>query len=120
MPEYNPTIHEPVIIDPKAFAFVTAYVSLDSDSFGNLYQSAIRSGYSQSYARIVGRYFPKHRIKKLLLDMEKPLAQSIVKDLQAHPEEYYRPSKRAEKRMRTEANRRFKELEVELRLLDIE
>lgn len=120
MPVYDPDIHDPIIIDPQAYAFVQALTDIDSPSFGNLYQSAVRSGYTQSYARIVGRYFPKHRIKKLMRDMEKPLAQSILKDLQAHPEEYYRPSKRAEKRMKTEANRRFQELEAELRLLDIE
>lgn len=78
MPEYNPDTHDPIIVDLQAFAFVRAYTNLDSDSFVNMYQSAIHAGYSHNYPRVIGHYFPKRRIKKLIKNMQNPLGKALA------------------------------------------
>lgn len=83
--------------------------------------SAIQAGYSHSYARVIGHYFPKHRIKKLIKNMQNPLGKALAKNMKDNPESYsYRPSVREQKRMKAAANRRWREFEAEARLLGIE
>ena len=56
MPEYNPAIHGVIEINFYETRFVKAYTDIDSTTFGNAYQSAIKAGYSPSYARVIGHY----------------------------------------------------------------
>lgn len=114
MPEYNPAIHDVIEINFYETRFVKAYIDIDSATFGNAYQSAIQAGYSPSYARVIGHYYPKWRIKKALENMNNPLAQSLISD---ESDGEYTPSKRELKRLRTEENRRFNEVKTEFELL---
>ncbi len=51
------TLHE--------FDFLRHYADLESETFGNAFQSAIRAGYSTSYARVIGRNYSILRRKWL-------------------------------------------------------
>lgn len=116
MPQNNHTIHNPLIINPKAFAYVQALTDIDSPTFGNQYRSALKAGYSHYYARVIGHYFPKWRIKKTLTDMEDPLAQALVEEITRINASDISPgpSRREEKRTQAVANRKFKEVKDEL------
>lgn len=118
MPTYNPEIHDSIIIDARAFDFVQALTSIDSPTFGNYFGSAIQAGYSHSYARVIGQFFPKCRIKRIIKTMGNPAAQASIKRMQEEPDDpYYPPPKRMQKRLRTEQNRQFNEVKIELDLL---
>ena len=43
----------PVVLDPKKQAFLDAYYNPMSDTYANVYQSALLVGYSESYARLM-------------------------------------------------------------------
>ncbi len=53
----NITLHE--------FDFLRHYADLVSDTFGNAYQSALKAGYSEPYARVIRRNYPISRRKWL-------------------------------------------------------
>ncbi len=115
MPKYDPTIHDPITVDLQAFDFVQSLTDIDSPTFGNYYRSAISAGYKPSYARVIGQFFPKCRIKRIIKTMENPAAQAAIKRMREEPEDpSYPPPKRMQKRMRAEENRQFKEVEFEL------
>ena len=118
MPLYDPKIHDPITIDLQAFAFVQALTDIDSPSFGNYYRSGIKAGYAPSYCRVIGQHFPKYRIKQVIKTMKNPLAQSLAQRMRDEPDDAYcQPSQRELKRLRTEGNRRFKEVKREWDLL---
>lgn len=119
MPEYDPSIHEPITISLYENDFVKAYTDINSPTFGNAYQSAVQAGYAPSYARVILHYFPKWRLKQAQEKLSDPFTQSLIKGMRDIDNEYT-PSQREEKRERTEANRRFKELTTEIRLLKLE
>jgi phage terminase small subunit len=115
MPIYNPKIHDPLIIDLQEIDFVQALMDIDSPTFSNYYQSAIKAGYRPSYARVIGQHFPKCRIKQTIKTMRNPLAQATINRMREEPDDLdYQPSKREQKRLRTEQNRQFKEVKLEL------
>lgn len=120
MPEYDPSIHEPITISLYENDFVKAYTNIDSPTFGNAYQSAIKAGYAPSYTRVILHYFPKWRLKQAQKKLSDPLTQSFIHELRHHdPREVPMPT-RAEKRMKAESNRRFNELMAEVQELELE
>lgn len=51
--------------------FLRHYADLESETFGNAYQSAIKAGYSKSYARVIRRHYHRWRmiwLKRALKD----------------------------------------------------
>ncbi len=64
MPKYSIqiTLHE--------FDFLRHFANLESETFGNAYQSALKAGYSESYARVILRNYPVFRRKWLKKAME--------------------------------------------------
>lgn len=110
MPEYNPAIHDPVRINLRAARFAHALTDLNSDSFGNMYKSARKAGFSHSFSRVIGIYYPRWKIKRVLQTTATPWAQSMVKQMQNQPKSDYYPSKRSIKRQQIEENKRSKEV----------
>ena len=121
MPEYIPTIHDPLTINLREIDFVKAYTNFSSPTWGNAYQSAIHAGYSPSFARVITHYITKGRIKKLKQDMRNPMVKSLIKSTREQPAPMYeKPSKRFENKLKTEQNRRWKEFFMDLRQSGIE
>lgn len=81
MPEYNPQIHGPITVNLREIDFVQALTNINSPTFGNHYKSAITAGYNHSYARVIGQYFPKERIKEIKKKMQWPQVQFLIKTL---------------------------------------
>lgn len=55
----------------REFDFLRHYADLESESFGNAYQSALKAGYSESYARVIAKNYPLLRrrwLKTVLKD----------------------------------------------------
>jgi len=44
--------------NPKQDLFITNYKDITSDTFGNLYQTALKVGYNESYARSITSHAP--------------------------------------------------------------
>lgn len=121
MPEYSPTIHNPIDINLREIDYVKAYTNLDSPTWGNAFRSAIRAGYSPSFARVITHYITKQRIQKVRKNLRNPMIKSLIKSTREQPPPTYMlPSKRFEKRLKTEANRRWKEFLMDLREAGLE
>jgi len=54
-----------ISITLQEFDFLRAYADLESPTFGNAYQSALKTGYSKSYARVIRRHYTTLRRKWL-------------------------------------------------------
>ncbi len=54
----------------QEFDFLRSFADLESPLFGNAYQSAIKAGYSESYARVIRRHYSTWR-RKLLKNASK-------------------------------------------------
>lgn len=54
-----------VKISLQEFDFLRAYIDLESPTFANAYQSALKAGYSKAYARVIRRHYPVFRLKWL-------------------------------------------------------
>ncbi len=52
-------------ITTQEFDFLRKYIDIDSDTFGNAYRSALTSGYSESYARVIKRHYSSFRMQLL-------------------------------------------------------
>ena len=52
-------------IGSKEFDFMRSYADLESPLFGNAYRSALKAGYSESYARVIRRHYGLWRRKWL-------------------------------------------------------
>lgn len=78
MPEYNPTLHEPITISLQEYDFFQRYTSIESDTFGNAYKSAIKAGYSHYYARVITHYIPLQRLRELKRLYDDPHTQSLL------------------------------------------
>lgn len=59
-----------ISITLQEFDFLRAYVDIESPTFGNAYQSALKAGYSQSYCRVVRRNYPLWRMKWLKMALK--------------------------------------------------
>lgn len=51
--------NKPEIIDPRQIAFLAAYTTPDSPTYGNAYKSAIEAKYSESYAKSITVQMPE-------------------------------------------------------------
>lgn len=54
-----------ISITIQEFDFLRAYIDIESPTFGNAYQSALKAGYSKSYCRVIRRNYPIWRMKWL-------------------------------------------------------
>src|SRR3989344_6086954 len=54
----------------QEFDFLRAYIDIESSSFGNAYQSALKAGYSINYCRVIKRHYPKWRMKWLKMALK--------------------------------------------------
>ena len=54
-----------VKISLQEFDFLRAYIDVESPTFANAYQSALKAGYSKFYARVIRRHYPILRMKWL-------------------------------------------------------
>lgn len=57
-----------------------AYADLESPTFGNAYQSALKAGYSKSYCRVIRRNYPLWRMKWLKMALKD---DGLVKTIEA-------------------------------------
>lgn len=49
----------------QEFEFLRAYIDIESPSFGNAYKSALKAGYTNTYARVIKRHYQPWRMKLL-------------------------------------------------------
>ena len=54
----------------QEFDFLRGYIDLESSSFGNAYQSAIKAGYTKYYARVIRRHYQPWRMKLLKMALK--------------------------------------------------
>ena len=54
-----------ISISTQELDFLRHYADLGSDAFGNAYKSALRAGYSKSYARVIRRHY--HQLRMIWL-----------------------------------------------------
>jgi phage terminase small subunit len=54
-----------ISISTKELDFLRHYADLESETFGNAYRSALKAGYSASYARVIRRHYHPWRMKWL-------------------------------------------------------
>ena len=49
----------------QEFEFLRAYIDIESLTFGNAYKSALKAGYTNTYARVIKRHYQPWRMKLL-------------------------------------------------------
>ena len=54
----------------QEFDFLRAYIDIESPSFGNAYQSALKAGYTNNYARVIRRHYQPWRMKLLKMALK--------------------------------------------------
>lgn len=54
----------------QEFDFLRAYTDWESPCFGNAFQSALKTGYSKSYCRVIKRHYPVWRMKWLKMALK--------------------------------------------------
>lgn len=59
-----------ITITLQEFNFLRAYIDISSDSFGNAFQSALKAGYTKTYARVVKRHYSPWRMKLLKMALK--------------------------------------------------
>lgn len=59
-----------ISITLQEFDFLRSYIDLESLTFGNAYQSALKAGYSKSYCRVIRRNYPLWRMKWLKMTLK--------------------------------------------------
>ncbi len=69
-----------ISIPLQEFDFLRAYIDIESSTFANAYQSALKAGYSKSYCRVVRRNFPLWRMKWLKMALKD---DGLVKTIEA-------------------------------------
>lgn len=69
-----------ISITLQEFDFLRAYTDLESPTFGNAYQSALKAGYSKSYCRVIRRNYPLWRMKWLKMALKD---DGLVKTIEA-------------------------------------
>ena len=72
---------KPLIVDPRQSRCISLYTNPKSDTFGNLYQSALKSGYEHTYCRNLSEKKPEWLTEGLSLnvDMIKRAEKNLVK-----------------------------------------
>ena len=63
-------MNKKIKITLQEFDFLRAYIDLESSSFGNAYQSALKAGYSRNYCRVIKRHYPTWRMKWLKMALK--------------------------------------------------
>ena|SRR3989344_8042551 len=59
-----------ISITLQEFDFLRAYIDIESPTFGNAYQSALKAGYAKSYARVIRRHYTQMRMKWLKMALK--------------------------------------------------
>lgn len=54
-----------ISITLQEFDFLRAYIDIASPTFGNAYKSALKAGYTNTYARVIKRHYSPWRMKLL-------------------------------------------------------
>ena len=57
--------YKKINITLQEFEFLRAYVDIESPTFGNAYKSAMKAGYTNTYARVIKRHYKPWRMKLL-------------------------------------------------------
>lgn len=59
-----------ITITLQEFEFLRAYIDIASPTFGNAYQSALKAGYTKTYARVIRRHYSAWRMKLLKMALK--------------------------------------------------
>lgn len=59
-----------ICITLQEFDFLRAYIDIESPTFGNAYQSALKAGYTNTYARVIRRHYSLWRMKLLKMTLK--------------------------------------------------
>lgn len=59
-----------ISITLQEFDFLRAYIDIESTTFGNAYQSALKAGYTNAYARVIKRHYSPWRMKLLKMSLK--------------------------------------------------
>ena len=57
--------YQKINITLQEFEFLRAYIDIESPTFGNAYKSAMKAGYTNTYARVIKRHYKPWRMKLL-------------------------------------------------------
>ena len=62
--------YQKINITLQEFDFLRAYIDIASPTFGNAYQSALKAGYTKTYARVIRRHYSVWRMKLLKMALK--------------------------------------------------
>ena len=93
----------------REYNFLKYYIDIGSDTFGNAYQSALRTGYSKTYARVIKKHFATWRMKLLKNTLK---ADDLVKIIKATKDLDIGPPEASEREIREIIRKNEKELDT--------